>query len=587
MVIEYAELGEIKWRNSDGIPILGFKKIQQIFHGLVLGLEYMHKLGILHRDIKPANLLLDQHNQVKITDFGVSFNGPPTSFDLYFNNFNLLKKDNITSSLIFRKSQAHNLSRHHRGVSVLFSKSDPRMSKALPELKDSFIKTPDSAKTNQNLTKSRRKTHGGRIMNRILPKSSPKPEKILKSKTSVYYSDPNYINDSPQLKNENNLKNKYFGWIKNMFKNKGNSEPPRKPLPIEKDSNQASANQTNDIQNFLDEIPQENNNPNGLFNFSDGSKSSINLSVENFSMSDTDEFFSSGSESSQYSFSSSSVNISNRLLSNLDNHDFSPRACLNPKNANMLDLWSGFSLDGISANETVPIDSPHQDRASETEEIVPEKPKEKSGTLIEVFGKFESLDNRKELQKTVGTPAFFAPELCCGTQELMRLIGLETDKYCDSSDSEDDCDYNGVSKFNGEILINRDNNSQNELQELDAIKSKNFTTKRKLKKFSKADCISPAVDYWAVGVTLYAFSFGKLPFLANNEYELFNLIPKAKPKLPPISMDLVVKDILEEEDRERKGSELLTMISRLLDKNCISRATAKEIKETRYFNEIN
>ena len=46
--------------------------IRHIVCEIILGLEYIHNLGIIHRDIKPENVVIDRGGHMKLTDFGLS-----------------------------------------------------------------------------------------------------------------------------------------------------------------------------------------------------------------------------------------------------------------------------------------------------------------------------------------------------------------------------------------------------------------------------------------------------------------------------------------------------------------------------------
>ena len=61
------------------VPALTQDEARKAFRDTLLGLEFLHYLSIIHRDIKPANLLINKDGRVKISDFGVSYLGRPTS----------------------------------------------------------------------------------------------------------------------------------------------------------------------------------------------------------------------------------------------------------------------------------------------------------------------------------------------------------------------------------------------------------------------------------------------------------------------------------------------------------------------------
>lgn len=45
---------------------------RRYFQQLISGVKYCHGKNIAHRDLKPENLLLDEHDNVKISDFGLA-----------------------------------------------------------------------------------------------------------------------------------------------------------------------------------------------------------------------------------------------------------------------------------------------------------------------------------------------------------------------------------------------------------------------------------------------------------------------------------------------------------------------------------
>ncbi|KKK13073.1 serine/threonine protein [Aspergillus ochraceoroseus] len=143
------------------------------------------------------------------------------------------------------------------------------------------------------------------------------------------------------------------------------------------------------------------------------------------------------------------------------------------------------------------------------------------------------LDDARELSKTVGTPAFYAPELCYTGDEFVDSLG-------------------GAPRITG------------------------------------------AIDVWSLGVTLYGMIFGRLPFISDDEYSMFQTIVKKevfipRKRLKPVQMDSgnvgqwphsagPDKRLEDELAYEEVDDELWDLLKRLLTKDPVKRITVKEIK---------
>ena len=51
---------------------LPLQRALEIGEGILAALEYSHQCGIVHRDIKPANIMITDHGDVKVMDFGIA-----------------------------------------------------------------------------------------------------------------------------------------------------------------------------------------------------------------------------------------------------------------------------------------------------------------------------------------------------------------------------------------------------------------------------------------------------------------------------------------------------------------------------------
>lgn len=169
-----------------------------------------------------------------------------------------------------------------------------------------------------------------------------------------------------------------------------------------------------------------------------------------------------------------------------------------------------------------------------------------ASSLNEVDGE-DGLVNELELAKTAGTPAFFAPELC------------QTNFSSNNSRNN---------SRNSSVASSRKNSKSNSATSLEMLKNEFSLTK-----------VAPKIDYkidiWALGVTLYCLLFGRLPFNADSEYELFQVIVNQPLEFPTDKDSFNSPTTISDSEFELAKD----LLSKLLDKKSSSRLEISDIKD--------
>ena len=70
MIMDYLEGGDLRKHMKE--KIFNLKEIRFVAACIIIGLEFLHKKGIIHRDIKPENLIFDEKGFLRISDFGIA-----------------------------------------------------------------------------------------------------------------------------------------------------------------------------------------------------------------------------------------------------------------------------------------------------------------------------------------------------------------------------------------------------------------------------------------------------------------------------------------------------------------------------------
>ena len=69
IVMEKGKYDLAQWINDNYYPI-SETNIKSIAYQILEGLRTVHEANVIHRDLKPSNLVITQHNQLALCDFG-------------------------------------------------------------------------------------------------------------------------------------------------------------------------------------------------------------------------------------------------------------------------------------------------------------------------------------------------------------------------------------------------------------------------------------------------------------------------------------------------------------------------------------
>jgi len=69
LIFELAVNGEL-WDHLNSVVSISEKKARRIMSQILEAIRHCHSAGVVHRDVKPENILLDEHFNIKLTDFG-------------------------------------------------------------------------------------------------------------------------------------------------------------------------------------------------------------------------------------------------------------------------------------------------------------------------------------------------------------------------------------------------------------------------------------------------------------------------------------------------------------------------------------
>ncbi|WVO12881.1 hypothetical protein L204_100489 [Cryptococcus depauperatus] len=196
-----------------------------------------------------------------------------------------------------------------------------------------------------------------------------------------------------------------------------------------------------------------------------------------------------------------------------------------------------------------------------------------------------------ELAKTAGSPAFFAPEMCCSGLEIdltsrnaspIATEEIPTFTFRPPSSMGTHVESPKGDNLGSAPLVAHPSPSQpvNSKESSKPLRPSSYRSHSSCSTIPRHERppITNAIDVWALGVTFYCLLFGKTPFDAPNEYLLMQVIAADPYIIPPFMGRDRIPTGTGNLPATEESEECLDLLGKLLQKDVAKRTTLEQAK---------
>lgn len=196
----------------------------------------------------------------------------------------------------------------------------------------------------------------------------------------------------------------------------------------------------------------------------------------------------------------------------------------------------------------------------------------------------DHLFDDSELAKTAGTPSFLAPEVVWNGSSVSESttpssgahLSPSSSQVAGTSSSPNGHGHGLLAQFSSGSVVHVSNGRS-------SASTVHLPPQTHTRTQSRRPPITKAIDVWALGVTLYCLLFGEIPFRADSEWALYQVIATEDWTVPEtMGLDRIPTGGRHPtpgpNGKLSEGGVVVSFLERLLEKNASKRITLDEVK---------